>query len=338
MNSLERVSAAITGKDTDCQPFTMLLSLYGARLIKAGTREYYLNPQLWFEGQQAVVRTFDPDILISPFSFALEAEAFGSELVLLDHYAPNIRKPIISGLSQISSLPVPDLEQSQSMQFFLKSTGLLAESYNGKKAIGSPIHSPADIPALLMGIEMWIDTLLFHPREVEMLMQKTIAHFVSLGNEFLSRGASFLIVPVNFTTPMMITEKIFQQLLPYLRQAFAQINGPIVIHNGGSKIVPFIDRFARLPNVLAFVLEPGESFDEARRMIGDELVLMGNFDGPDFAKLSPEKAKDITLRILDNRKNDKRFIFATSNADIPFETPVETIRYVADAIRNYRKN
>jgi uroporphyrinogen decarboxylase len=338
MNSLERILATIPGTDTDYQPFTMLLSLYGASLIKANTVDYYRNPELWFEGQKAVVDIFDPDILITPFSFPIEAEAFGSELVFLDKYAPNTKKPIITHLAQINNLPTPDFEKSLPIQFFLKGTSLLAQNYGKTKAIAAPIHAPSDIPALLMGIEMWIDTLLFHHDKVHEIMEKTIEQFVRMGNAFFERGATFLVVPVNFTTAMMITDRIFEMLLPYLEKAFSQVKGPIVIHNGGSKLMPFIDRFAKLPNVIAFVLEPSESFNDARKIIGDEMILMGNFDGPGLANLTNEKAKEKTLKILNDRKNDKHFIFATSNADIPYETPVETIRTVVDTIRGFKKD
>jgi uroporphyrinogen decarboxylase len=337
MNSLERILATIPGIETDYQPFTMLLSLYGASLIKTNTIEYYRNPDLWCEGQKAVVDTFDPDILITPFSFPIEAEAFGSELTFLNKYAPNTKKPIVTDLAQIKDLPTPDFNNSLPIQFFMKGMDFMAKNYGKTKAIGTPIHSPSDIPALLMGIEMWIDTLLFHHDKVKEIMEKTIEQFVRLGNKFMERGATFLVVPVNFTTAMIITDKIFEMLLPYLEKAFSQIKGPIVIHNGGSKLMPFIGRFAKLTNVIAFVIEPSESFNEAREIIGEKMVLMGNFDGPNFVKLSKEKAKEITLKILNDRKNDKHFIFATSNADIPYETPVETIQTVVETIRNFKK-
>lgn len=337
MNNLDRILAAVNGSETDFQPFTLLLSLYGASMIQSDTTGYYRDPMLWFRGQQAVVETFDPDIVITPFSFPIEAEAFGSELVFLNKYAPNVRKPVVSSLAQIAQLKSPEFETSQSIRFFLEATSQLAKSYGGKRAIASPIHSPADIPAVLMGIEMWIDTLLFHPEEVDRMMNITVEHFVRLGNEFLERGSTFLVVPVNFTSPMIITEGIFRKLLPYLYQAFSRIKGPIVIHNGGTKIIPFIDHFAKLPNVLAFVLEPSESFDEARRIIGNDLVLMGNFDGPHASILTPEKAKEVTLKILNNRKNDKHFIFASSNADIPYDTPVETLLSIVETIRGFQK-
>lgn len=338
MNSLGRILATIPGKETDVVPFTLLLSLYGASLIKSDTTSYYRDPELWFMGQQKVIDLFDPDIVITPFSFPIEAEAFGSELTFLNKYAPNVKKPIITDLSQIDQLTTPNFETSASIQFFLKAIDLFHENYGEQRAIGTPIHSPADFPALLMGIEKWIDTLFFHPKAVDDIMQKTIKHFINLGNEFFKRGATFLIVPVNFTTPMIITENIFKKLIPYLEFAFSSIKGPIVIHNGGAKLLPFLHHFAKLPNVIAFVLEPSESFDEARNIIGDELVLMGNIDGPDLINLNTETVAEKTLKILNNRKNDKHFIFASSNADIPYDTPPEIIHTIVSTIRNFKKH
>jgi uroporphyrinogen decarboxylase len=213
----------------------------------------------------------------------------------------------------------------------------MAHDFKGSKAIASVLHSPCDLPALLMGIEMWIDTLLFHPAEVDAILQKTIEHFVTLGNEYLARGASFLVVPVNFTNPMIITNRIFEKLMPYLAEAFRRLNGPVVIHNGGCKILPFISQYARLPNVTAILPEHRESFEEARTVIGANLVLMGNLDGPGIANLTPDEASAATLRILENRKADRHFIFATSNGDIPYDTPGETVVAIARTIRGFKK-
>ncbi|HET9569866.1 MAG TPA: uroporphyrinogen decarboxylase family protein [Bacteroidales bacterium] len=337
MNGLERVKAAVTGADADCQPYTMLYSLYGASLIQSDTHTYYHSAERWFEGQMAVDRLFDPDIIITPFSFPIEAEAFGSELIYLNQYAPNVRKPIITDLSQIDSLPEPDFETSPSVQFFLQGIDLVSREFKGKRAIAAPIHSPCDLPALLLGIERWIDTLFFHPDAVDRILKKTVDHFIRFGNEYFARGATFLVIPVDFTTPMIITEHLFKRLLPYLNYAFSQLNGPVVIHNGGSKLLPFLHHFTKLPNVIAFVLEPTESFAEARRIIGPDKVLMGNFDGPDFVNLSKDKACEIALKILNDRKEDKHFIFASSNADIPYLTSDKTILSVVDTIRQFKK-
>jgi len=337
MNSLERVQAAISGDNADYQPYMMVNSLYGARLINCDTVEYYYNPQLYFEGQQAIIETFDPDIILTPFAFPLEASAFGSKLSFKNKYAPNLEKPIITSLSQIEDLPMPCIEDSPIIRYFLQTTNLLTQKYKGEKAFVSPLHSPCDLPCLLMGSEMWIDTLLFHPKHVERIMKKMVEHFVHFGNEYFANGTTILGVPNDFLNPSMVTKKIFDTLYPYIEEAFSQIRGPIAVHNGGYKVMPMIEHLAKLPNVAAIFLENTESFDEARKLIGDELILMGNFNGPIFDNYSPEKAKEITLKILNNRKNDKHFIFSTSNADIPYDTPVETIKAVVETIRSYKK-
>jgi uroporphyrinogen decarboxylase len=330
--------SAVTGTDADHQPFTMLLSLYGANFVTSDIRHFYRNPATWFEGQRKVVELFDPDILITPFSFPLEAEAFGSELVFIPQYAPNIKKPILTDLSQIKNMAIPDVQTSPNLQFFLQSATMLTDEYKGTKAIGAPLHSPCDLPALLMGIEMWIDTLLFHPAEAEMLLEKTVEHFVNLGNEFFDRGATFLIIPLNFTNPLIITERILLRLLPYLQKAFAQMKGPIVIHNGGCVLQPFLSHFAKLPNVIAFVLDPREKFADARSIIGNDIVLMGNLDGPNIHQLIPQQVQEKCLKILTDRKDDKHFIFATSNADIAYHTSIENLKMVKDTIRNFKKS
>jgi uroporphyrinogen decarboxylase len=337
MNSLERIMCAVSGNNADYQPFTLLLSLYGSRLIKTNTTDFYRNPEIWFEGQQAVVETFDPDIVLSPFALPIEAEAFGSELIFLDKFSPNLRKPFITDLSQINRIQLPDYDKSSSIQFLLKTTKLLADNYKGSRAIAAPINSPTDIPSMLMGVEMWIDTLLFHPDKVEQIMETTVKHFVHLGNELLAQGATFLVVPLNFTNPMIITEKIFANLYPYLEKAFSQINGPIVLHHGGCKFIQFIDRYVKLPNVIAFVLGHTENFDAVRQIVGEKTVLMGNIDGLGLANLTKEKAAETTLKILNNRIHDKHFIFASSNADIPYDTPTDIIKTVVETIRNFKK-
>lgn len=334
---LDRVLSAISGSDSDRQPFTMLHSLYGSRLIDVKTEEYYRNPEVWFNGQKAVIEVTDPDIVVGPFAFALEADAFGSDIVFLPGNPPNVRKPVISKLPEIWKIIPPDYDKSSSLRYFLQANRLLVNEYKNTRAVAPVLQSPCDLPSLLMGFEMWIDTLLFHPAETEEMIRKTTEHFVALGNEYFNDGAAFLVVTVNFTNPMIISGPIFNRLIPWLRDAFGRLSGPVVIHSGGCRLMPFLNEYAQLPNVIAFLLDPRESFKNAREIIGDKFVLMGNLDGPDLVNLNAGQIQKRTLSILNDRKDDKHFIFATSNADIPWDTPLENIASVADTIRNFKK-
>ena len=63
MNSLERVTAALSGKSFDRRPVSITLSLYGARLTNCPLTTYYTDADEYFRGQEAVYKTFQPDIL-----------------------------------------------------------------------------------------------------------------------------------------------------------------------------------------------------------------------------------------------------------------------------------
>lgn len=339
MSSLERVLATLKGEKTDILPYTALFSLYGAALIGADTKTYYSNAGLWFKGQEKVVELFNPDILLSPFSFPIEAASLGSKIVYIKNDVPNIKAPIINKAEAIDRLKTPDYKSNKSIKFLTNSLEFLAKKYGKTKAIASPIQAPTDMPALLMGIENWIETLLFKPDFIDEIINKTTQHFVKLGNLYLEKGANFLAVTVNFTCATIITEKIFKILYPYLVKAFSKIKGPIVLHNGGCSLMPFLKEHNKLPNVVAFVLEPSpkpDIFDNARKIIEKNKLLMGNLSGSKLDKYSIQTVKRKTMEILENRKNDKHFIFATSNADIPYNTPIETIKEMVNCIRNYK--
>jgi len=66
MNSMERIGALFTGTPMDRPPFTLTLSLYGARLIGRSCASYYSDPDTYAEGQRAVVELCSPDIIFSP--------------------------------------------------------------------------------------------------------------------------------------------------------------------------------------------------------------------------------------------------------------------------------
>jgi uroporphyrinogen decarboxylase len=336
MNGLERALAVIEGKPTDRQPYTLLLSLFGARFIEDSFPMFYRDASTWVKGQKKAVELTDPDIVTTPFAFPLEAEAFGSIVTFPDFYAPNIQKPCITDLSQIDNLLIPGHDHPN-LRFILETTRLMAQEYGGNKAVASLLFSPCDLPALLLGIEKWIDTLLFEPTHVSTLLNATSQHFVRLANSCLSLGANFVVTTANFTNPTIVTEKMFKGILPWLKAAFEKVNGPIVIHHGGCKLGGFIADFAKLPNVVGIIVDPTDDLSEARKAVGEKLVLMGNLDGPMLEKYSSETAEKICLKILENRKADPHFIFASSNADIGYHTSVEVIKTVVKTIKNFKK-
>ncbi len=338
MNSLERIFASIRGAPVDRRPFTLILSLYGARLTDCPLEDYFSRPEKYLAGQRAVVDLCDPDILFTPFALTLEAQAFGCELAHFDKGPPNVRKPACRGLSDLSTLRSPDPASDPGLAFLVESTRLLAKEFGTEKPIAAVLTAPVDLPALLVTMGEWIEALLFHPQIRDDLAGRTAAHFLALGNAMIEAGATFVATPAVFTNPRIITKDMAREcVIPLLAETFAHIKAPVLFHHGGSPLSGFLDVFQGMPNVAGFALDQRDSFAEARGVLGPDPVLLGNLSGPHLPGYSPQEAYERTRGILSDRKDDPRYIFCTANADVPWHTPPETIRAVRQAVLDSAK-
>ncbi len=336
MNSMERVLMAMKGGKIDRRPVTLILSLYGARLTSCPLKEYYTNPRAYLEGQLAVIEQCRPDIVFTPFVLTAEGEAFGSEVVYIDRNPPNLKKPAITQAGSISALPEPDIDSHPRLLYIREATRLLAAGCQGKRPVAATLLSPMDLPSLIMGIEGWLDTILFDPENTRLMLDKTVKYFIEWGNTLLADGATFLVIPSVFTNPNILTRKMVKEIvIPVLAEAFQEIKGPLVFHHGSNPIAKFMEIYSSLPNVAGFFLDNRDSFAEARKTIGQGKVLFGNIDGPNLWRLKPETIRTECRKLLEERKDDDHFIIATSATDVAFDTPVENIVAMVETVEEF---
>ncbi|MCI4624336.1 MAG: uroporphyrinogen decarboxylase family protein [Candidatus Magnetoovum sp. WYHC-5] len=337
MTGKERVFLTIEGKQVDRRPFVPRLSMYGAQLIGVPLIRYYREPELYAAGQAAVVDIFSADALTSPVFFAAEGEAFGSTLRFYESMPPNIRKMAAHSAKEFLALQFPDINTHPTLLFIRKTLHLTEKRCGNNTAIGAIVTTPVDLPSLVIGIEGWLDALLFQREILEHIFTKTVAYFVSWANALLEEGASFLIASGGFlNTTTVMRELVENTILPVLKEAFSQLKAPIIIHDGGGSIVPFIDLYKDLPNVVClFSATPGDDLQRARFLAGEDKTLMGGLDGPTLDKFTPAQIYDKCVEILKDRKDDKRFILGTSGPDIPLSTPHENIYAMINAIREH---
>ncbi|MGB3223002.1 MAG: uroporphyrinogen decarboxylase family protein [Desulforhopalus sp.] len=338
MTSLERIAAAHRGNPQPRPPYTFTLSLYGAKLIECPLTEYYRNPQCYAEGQDAVVDLCSPDILFSPFAAGLEAEAFGSELKFFSNYPPNVRKPAVHSADEFLNLSMPDVDSDPSLCYLRESVRYLAKKSNIQTPVCGVLTTPVDLPAIIMGIDMWIETLVFAPEKAAAIIDKTKEHFVRMANALLTDGAAFISVPTMFANPQILYQKLIDTLIiPALTDAFHHVDGAIVFHHGGNPIVPYLEGYLSLPKVAGFVVDHRDSLDEARKILGEKRLLLGNICGPTLSRKSMEQILIDVETILDNRKDDPYFIFSTSGADVPWDTPPELLQAISHKICAFRQ-
>ena len=332
MNSMERVLATVAGKPRDRCAFTAMLSLYGARLTSCDIERYYTDPAAYAQGQLAVLETFRPDILLSPLAFASMGTAFGSKLHFFADQPPNIRRPAIASADEWDRLVLPDPGTHPHLLFFRETVRGMAAQTRGEVPIAAVLPSPMDFPILIMGIEEWLQTVLFDAPRARRIVDDIMPLFVHMANGMLEDGCTFIVVSCAFASPAIVTREIVTGFSrPSLERALAQLKGPVLLHNTGAPFLRYLDLLRGLPSTIAFAVDCLDDLGEARQAIGPDAVLFGGPFGPNFPSKTAAQVEEKCRAILEGRRRDPHFILFTAGADIPLNTPPENIHAIRRA-------
>ncbi len=335
MNSRDRVFAAVKGASFDRRPFSLMLSLYGARLTECPLDRYYTDPAAYACGQKAIAEIFRPDILFSPFALVAEGEAFGSRAKYFDRQAPNLCEPAVEKPGELTKQHVPDIDAHPRLLYIREALRKIVSENGGSIPVAGTLLNPVDLPILIMGINSWLEAVIYDIDGAKRVLEITVPYFISWANALLEDGADFLVIPASFLNPAIVTRDIAEHFaVPVLREAFAEVRGPIILHHAGAPFLAFLELFSSLPNVAGFVVDHQDCFLTARRKSGPDRVLLGGLDVLMIEKESPEKIEEHCRAILRDRQSDRCYILTNSGPDITFATPAENIHAVRKALES----
>ncbi len=335
MNSRERFFNFIQGKPVDYRPWSAILSLYGAKLTNCPTKRYYNDADAYLLGQEAILETFDPDVILgSPFLFAGYGEAFGAELKYLDNYPPNVRRNPIYSAADIDKLNIPDVDNNPRIYHMRETLRRVSAAHRHDKVIVKTLLGPLDLPILIMGLDAWMITVLSDEEGVKRMLDITVPFFLKLCDAFLADGADALFMPMTFLTKDITTNHLARDFaLPVLKEAFTKLKGPIILHHTGSSIFNFVDILDPLPNVLGFTMDENDDLIEARRRIRPESILFGGLDGPTLDSYSAEEVRSRTNAFMAKVRDDKKIVPFLVGTDTAINTPVENILAFRQSVR-----
>lgn len=333
MNSLGRVLAALQNQPTDRPAFLLNAGLYGARLTGAALKDHYHDPAVFAEGQMAIRETFAPDLLVSPFALAGLGEAFGSRMSVAKRQPPNVAVFAAESAEAALQLPLPDVDSHPQILYLRTCIQILSRKYAGEVPVIGLLASPLDLPPVIIGLEAWLDALLFQPETARALLERLTPFFVALGKAMFSDGATALALTANLANRFMVPDPVVTTLArPALEQALGELPGPVILHHGGCPLLAHLADFTGLPNVVGYVVDAGEDLAAARSVLGPGPLLLGNLSGPTLADLHPDQVSAQCDQALAQRGSDLQFVLATSGADIPLDTPSECLAAITDAV------
>lgn len=331
MKHTERIGAVMSGQFPDRTPYGVVTSVFGARLADIDLDSYYSHPGLYARGQAEVCALLDPDLIFGPFVLAYEAAAFGADVVPQFQAAPNIRKPAFDSVKTALAAIPPRTLTHPKVAWLLDSVKAMADMNQAGRLLVAPIIAPVDLPILLVGIEAWLDALLFDKATAAELLKRTQEHFKIMAEAYAAAGAQILASPIMMANPEILDEKSVRALLlPVLDHSFADLPVPLVFHHGGIRLADKLGLYVDLPKVTGFLLGELDSFAVARQILGNERLLLGNISGPHFDAYGVIGIRKRLEKLSIERRADPRWIFASSGAEVPWRTDPAVLSVVRE--------
>jgi len=332
MNSYERVMATLTGHAVDRPAVLAVLGAYGGRLTGVPLRKLYSDVDAYVAGQVAVQTAFGVDMVLAPFDLSAIAEAFGGTPIYHRHQAPNMRRPGALSIEHAIDRPLPDIRTSGRLPMALEACRLLSARYRGQVPLFAVIPGPAALPVLLMGMENWVDALLFHENQAQQLLEYSATFWLAWSSALLGAGADGLVVAEAMASAEVSTPELFvDRLLPHIRTCFGALEAPLVFHHGGGRINWMLSHLSEMPNMVGVGLSSKDDLSEARRALGPGPAILGNLDNLSFPATNAQGMYALARDCLQEGLSVGPFLLCNAGADIPTDTDPETIRAMVRA-------
>ena len=345
MTPLEILAAAVAGTSAPRIPVFCNLLDQGARELGMPQREYYSRGEYVAEGQLRMNRRYGHDNVWSLFYVGKEAEFFGCrEILYADDGAPNVAEYVIKSWDDIWKIEAPtDLTAHPAWAETAECLRILRAEVGTTHPICAYLTASSSLPALLMGMESWMELLLSGPTDVR-------DHLLAVCSEFFQRevaayraaGANVLV----YSTPMgslyFLGRKRFEALaLPWMKRDLAPGGTAGIVYYCG--MAPFN---AVIPQVMdeldinLHYISPLADLAEAKAIIGERLPLRGGqgltcgvIDDIRMIRWSPEQTRQEVRRLCQIGMPGGHFLFGTGV--MPMAIPESNIVAMIEAAFEY---
>jgi len=179
MTPLEILVAAITGAPAPRIPIFCNLLDQGARELGMKQQAYYSKGEHVAAGQLKMNQRFGYDNVWSLFYVGKEAEFFGCDSILYaEDGAPNVGDYVIKSWDDIAKLEAPDdITAHPAWAETASCLKILREEVGATRPICAYLTASTSMPALLMGMDKWMELLMTGPEDLKQRLLEICSEF-----------------------------------------------------------------------------------------------------------------------------------------------------------------
>jgi uroporphyrinogen-III decarboxylase len=334
ITAMDRLAAAIKGEKSDRIPVFCNLLDQGAAELGLSLQEYYSNGEYVAEAQLKMLQKYGHDNVWSLFYVGKEAELLGCKKIL---YAsdgpPNVEDFVIKSLDDVGKLEVPaDVSAHPVFAESQKCLRILRRAVGGKNPICAYITSTMTLPAILMGMDKWMELLFIGPADVrDELLAKCHEFFIKEVAAYRNAGADVFIYSNPFGSLDLVPLNYFKRhSLPWIEKDIAAVGiEGMVYYCGMARFNKVIETVIDRTHLGVFYISPLDDLAESKRIIAGKCLVCGVINDIKLVDWSVDEVRNEVKRIIDVGMPGGKFLFGTGV--MPLKIPERNIRAMLDA-------
>ncbi len=247
-------------------------------------------------------------------------------------------EPTVRSTADARRIAVPDsgFYESQGYGEMLRRT--IAHAGDRITVVGNCAAPTLAFYVYFRGMEQGLMDFIDEPRLVHTVMEKGAAFAIERGKFKIDAGLRVLRVNDSAANMSVISPAHWKEFIfPHFKTVCDELHRycpdvKIYCHICGN-VVPVLDLLVETGVDCIGPLDPlgGFTVADARRIVGDDVVLMGGIDTQSFVHATPERIKDEARRCIDQGAVDGRRYILASGCVIPRTARRENLEAIADA-------
>lgn len=341
ITGMDRLVAAIDGKIIDRIPVFCNLIDQGAKELGLSLEEYYSNGENVAEAQLKMRQKYEYDNLWSLFYVGKEAELLGcKKIIYAKDGPPNVEDMIIKTFDDVSKLQIPDdISTHPAFEEQLKCLNILRKEAKGKYPICAYLTASMTLPAILMGIDKWMQLLLMGPVDIrDELLEKCSDFFRKEMTAYRVAGADIFVYSNPFGSTDFVPIKLFQEIsLEWMEKDLKGIclDG-LVYYCGGARLNSVIELILQRIGISTYYLSPLDDISEGKKIVAGRALCAGVINDIKLIDWSKEEVRNEVKRMLEAGMPGGKFFFGTLL--MPYNIPEENIQAMLDAAYEFGSN
>lgn len=341
MSVKERKKAYFKGNIVDRLPCAIMLEETAAVYAGLSVKEYYFDADKMLKAEKFKVRKLGAESAGINVTLRGMAEALGSKIGYSDTQASYLIEPILKDYKMLDNMKIVDPYKDGRLPIILEALGKIKKELGDEVSISSGVSGPLSAASTIRGTENMMKDMVKNKKGLHKLLNfVTECNLAFVKAVYLEHG-----LICNIGDPVscgnLISKKQFEKLSePYLRKTIDgiyKITGqkPSLHICGKTKeIWPNL----RDMNISAFSVDNCEDIEELKKILGDKMCLVGNIDPVSIIKNGTIRDVHDAVKLCIEKAGDSpNGYIIGSGCDIPGGAPVENIKAIIEATKEYSK-